>query len=45
MAGLPVEVTDLALNILSKLEQNDYDFLDTDRTIKIKIQGKRSKKM
>ena len=25
MAGLPVEVTDLALNILSKLEQNDYD--------------------
>ena len=26
MAGLPKEVTDLAFNILSKLEQKDYNF-------------------
>ena len=35
MAGLPLEVTDLALNILSKLEQNDHDFLETSNQLKL----------
>ena len=39
MAGLPVEVTDLALNILSKLEQNDYDFLDSTEQLKLKFKA------
>ncbi len=35
MAGLPFEVTDLAFNILSKLEQNDYNFLDASEQLKL----------
>ena len=44
MAGLPVEVTDLALNILSKLEQNDYDFLDSTEQLKLKFKANDQKK-
>ena len=37
MAGLPFEVTDLAFNILSKLEQNDYNFLDASEQLKLRF--------
>ena len=35
MAGLPKEVTDLAFNILSKLEQKDYNFFDNTEQLDI----------
>ena len=35
MAGLPKEVTDLAFNILSKLEQKDYNFFDNTDQLNI----------
>jgi DNA mismatch repair protein MutS len=35
MAGLPKEVTDLAFNILSKLEQKEYNFFDNTEQLDI----------
>ena len=35
MAGLPKEVTDLAFNILLKLEQKDYNFFDVTEQLRI----------
>ncbi len=42
MAGLPLEVTNLAFDILTKLEQNDYDFLDASEQLKLSF--KKNKK-
>ena len=41
MAGLPLEVTSQAFNILSKLEQNDYDFLNASDQLKLSFNEKK----
>ena len=42
MAGLPLEVTSQAFNILAKLEQNDYDFLNASDQLKLSFNEKKS---